>query len=216
MRRYIAILSVVIGIAMLFLVGCKKSSCDTIAFVGDESEMMSCYDIYPQQYFPYHDQKYDSLVFPPDITGEYEMNSVFVECTYEFYNGSYYFPITVMNPKTVYIIIEEQVNAMAKIKFATKKNGKYSNWHEADAYLYGDVFDESIGNDFLICYEYTENAGDFKYIRGEMIKGTIGQDGMSNIHRWSIIKNRSPKENKPMIYNYFGYEHYRADVAPRQ
>lgn len=215
MKRYIAILSIIFGITLLFLVGCKKSNNDTIAFVGDEKDMKSCFDIYPAQYFPYKTVDYDTLMFPPDVEGTYEMNGEFVECTYEFYNGVYYIPVPSMSPKTIKIIIEEQVNGMAKLKFATKRNGDYNNWHTVDAYIYGDVYAESGNRDFIICYEYMEHSGDFDYDRGNIIKGTISEAGINNIHVWSIIKDRDPKEDKPMIYNYYGYEHYKADIAER-
>ncbi len=216
MKRHIAILSVVIG-TLLFLLGCSKSNSDTIAFVGNESEMVTCYDIYPQQFFPTGmSQNIKEGRFPPDVVGEFEMNGEFVECTYEFYNGNYYMPVPVMSPKTIKIIIEEQVNGLAKLRFATKRNGEYKNWHTVDAYIYGDVYAQSGKNDFIICYEYLENSGDFKYERGNIIKGTISDEGINDIQVWSIIKDRDPKEDKPMIYNYNGYEHYHANIAERQ
>ena len=200
---------------VIFLLGCSKANHETIAFVGDESGMKSCYQIYPRQYFPYNYVDPDTLFFPPDIVGEYEMNGEFVECTYEFYMGNSYKPITTMNAKTLYIIVKEQVNGMAKMRFATKKNGEYSNWHDVDAFIYGNVHDNN-SKDFIICYEFTEYAGDFTYDRGNIIKGTIEENGIRNIHSWSIIKDRTPKEDKQMIFNYNGYEHYKADFAERK
>ena len=121
-----------------------------------------------------------------------------------------------MSPKSIKIIIEEQVNGMAILRFATKRNGEYKNWHTVDAYIYGDVHVKDIANDFIICYEYLENSGDFQYDRGNIIKGTISDEGINDINVWSIIKDRNPKEDKPMIYNYDGYEHYHANIAERQ
>lgn len=214
LKRSTAILSVMLG--LILLLGCSRSNHDSIAFVGDEIDMVSCYDLYPHDFFPYNTFDYDTLMFPPDVVGEFEMNGDFVECTYEFYNGSYYQPVGVMSPKTIKIIIEEQVNGMAILRFATKRNGEYKNWHTVDAYIYGDVYAQSGKNDFIVCYEYWNNSGDYKYKMGNIIKGTISNEGINDINVWSIIKDRDPKEDKRMIYNYNGYEHYKADFAERK
>lgn len=222
MKRNIVIFSIVIGIVLLFLVGCKKSTSDTIAFVGDEKDMMSCYDIYPQDYFPQDiSQDIRDGRFPPDLVGEYEIPCKLVDAYLEFYNSAShrYIPWPDQMYQQIrymswYIIIEEQVNGMAKLSFSTKKTGGYNDWLSVDAYIYGDWHYN--GNDFLICYEYTDEARDFTYIKGNIIKGTITSEGIKNIDIWSIIKDRTPKEDAPMILNYNGYVHYSDDIAERK
>lgn len=219
MKRNIVIFSIVIGIVLLFLVGCKKSTSDTIAFVGDEKDMMSCYDIYPKDYFPYNDCNYDTLLFPPDVVGEYEMNGTFVDGTYEYYNQMTHqyvpLPPQAYTPKSMYIIIEEQVNGMAKIRFSYKRNNAYKEWYSAQAYIYGDVYSDN-PNDFMICYENTQGTETCRYFRGNIIKGTIGENGIINISTWSIIKDREYASLIQGIYNVYGYENYSATIAERK
>ncbi len=211
-------------VMFLLLWGCSKSNHDTLAFVGDESDMKTCYEIYPEQYFPDPaaiPQKLKEGRFPPDIVGNYEMPGTLADAYYEYYNPASHqyipYPQQIyqqMLNKSMYIIIEEQVNGMMKLSFSTKKSGDYKNWYSVDAYVYGDWHGN--GNDFVACYEFTEEAGDFTYIRGNIIKGTITPEGIKNIDVWSIIKDRTPEEDKPMIINYYGYEHYSAEIAERK
>lgn len=219
-KRSSAILSIVL-VMIVFLLGCSKTNHETLAFVGTESDMKTCYQIYPEDHFPSQiSQELMEGRFPPDIVGSYEMPGTLADAYYEYYNPAshQYIPYPEqmyqqMMHKSMYIIIEEQVNGMAKLSFSTKKSGDYKNWHSVDTYIYGDSHNN---NDFVVCYEFTEEAGDFTYIRGNIIKGTITPEGIKNIHVWSIIKDRTPKEDKPMIYNYYGYEHYSAEIAERK
>lgn len=207
---------------VLFLLGCSKGSQDTLAFVGDESDMKSCYDIYPEEYFPQSiSQTIRDGRFPPDIVGEYEMNGAFADGHYDYYDqysqqykpypaGSY--PAT----KSMYIIIEEQVNGMAKIKFAYKKNNTYTKWYEAVAYIFGDVYSENNKNDFIICCDNVEAGGETNYYRGNIIKGTISDSGILNIDTWSVIKDKDPLTPVPRSLKIGGYEHFHADLAERK
>lgn len=220
LKRPLAILSIVLGV-VAFLVGCSKDNHETLAFVGDESEMLTCYQIYPEQYFPNGiSETIRDGKFPPDLVGQYEMVASFGDGTYEYYNQQSHqyvqLPQGAYTPKSMYIIIEEQVNGMAKIKFAFKRNNDYKDWYEADAYIYGDVFSETNSNDFIICYENSQGTETCRYFRGNIIKGTIGEDGISNIHTWSIIKDREFASLIHGIYNVGGYEHYHADLAVRK
>ena len=221
LKRSFAILSIVLGV-VAFLVGCSKDNHETLAFVGDESEMISCYDIYPAQYFPISGINYDTLVFPPDIVGEYEMNGTFFDGYYEKYNQSthqydpyptQFFP----RNKIMNIVIEEQVNGMAKIRFRYKTNsGNYQTWHESDAYIYGNVFSEN-SYDFLVCFDDVEDPGNgVVYYRGNIIKGTINETGIVNVERWSVIRDRTYTTLLPQTLNVGGYEHYHADFAARK
>lgn len=221
LKRSSIIIGLVLGM-VLFLLGCSKGSQDTLAFVGDESDMKSCYDIYPEEYFPQSiSQTIRDGRFPPDIVGEYEMNGSFADGYYEYYDqythqykpypaGSY--PAS----KSMYIIIEEQVNGMAKIKFAYKKNNTYTKWYEAEAYIFGDVYSENNKNDFIICCDNVEAGGETNYYRGNIIKGTISDSGILNIDTWSVIKDKDPLTPVPRSLNIGGYEHFHADLAVRK
>lgn len=220
LKRSSTIISIFLGV-VIFLMGCSKGNHETLAFVGDESDMMNCYQIYPEQYFP---GSLSNIIkdgkFPPDLVGEYEMNASFGDGTYEYYNQQtdQYVPLPqgAYTPKSMYIIIEDQVNGMAKIKFSFKRNNVYKDWYEANAYIYGDVFSENNKRDFIICYENTQGTETCMYFRGNIISGTIGEDGISNIHTWSIIKDREYSALIRGIYNVGGYEHYHADFAERK
>ena len=220
LKRSFAILSIVLGM-VLFLLGCSKANHDTLAFVGDESGMKTCYQIYPEQYFPSEiSQELTEGRFPPDLVGEYEMYGSFVDGYYEYYNQMTHQYVPVMpqaypTHKTMYLIVEEQVNAMAKIKIAFKKNNYYKDWYECDAYVYGNVYSEN-KKDFLICFENSEEAGVVTYYRGNIIKGTIEEDGIKNIDTWSVIKGRVFENLFYGLYNEGGYEHYHADLAERK
>lgn len=224
LKHSLAILSLVAGMIM-FLLGCSKSNHDTIAFVGDESDMRAYYDIYPELYFP--DVISQDLIegrFPPDVVGEYEMNGTFVDGHYGQYNStthqyiplpSYYCP----QYKGTYIIITNQINGIAKIKYASRNHdySEYKDWQETQAYIYGNVYSEENSNDFILCYESTEQNGDVcEYIRGNIIKGTIDASGIINIETWSVIKGKNPDIDVAGIFGIGGFLHYHADVAERK
>lgn len=219
LKRSSIIISIVLGM-FLFLLGCSKGSQETLAFIGDESDMKSCYEIYPEDYFPASiSPKLREGRFPPDIEGEYEMNGTFVAGTYEYYNQQTHqyvpLPSHAYTPKSMYIIIEEQVNGMAKISFSFKRNNDYKEWYSSQAYIYGDVYSDN-PNDFIICYENTQGTETCRYFRGNIISGTIGENGISNINTWSIIKDRDYAALVHGIYNVGGYEQYYANLAERK
>lgn len=220
LKRLSVILSLIVA-TLLFLAGCSKENHDSLAFVGDESDMKSCYDIYPEECFPSDVAIPIALRdgrFPPDIEGEYEMHGTFADGYYEYWDvsknkyvpypaGSY--PLN----KSMYIIIEGQVNGMAKIRFAFKKQNDYKVWYETEAYVYGNVYSEDYKNDFIICFENVEAAGNTDYYRGNILKGTISDSGILNIETWSVIKDKKPFAPVPRSLNVGGYEHYKADIA---
>lgn len=219
LKRSTAILSIVMGM-VIFLLGCSKANHETLAFIGDESNMKSCYEIYPENYFPNGiSQELMEGRFPPDIVGEYEMNGDFVDGYYEYYNQFTHqyvkLPDAAFNPKTMCIIIEDQVNGMAKIRFSFKKNNDYKVWYETNAYIYGNVFSEN-SNDFMICFENTEGSGICEYYRGNIVKGRKDETGIVNIDTWSVIKDRNFSALVYGIYNVGGYEHYHANVANKK
>lgn len=227
-KRLSVILSIVLGM-MTFLLGCSKANHETIAFVGDESGMKTCYEIYPEQYFPGPaaiPQELKEGRFPPDLVGEYEMIHPTYSGTYEYYEQAshQYKPYpsqtyATLSRRSMYIIIEEQVNGMAKIKFSFKKNDgfDYKDWYEQNAYIYGNVYSEN-ESDFILCYENTEYAGsNANYFRGNIIKGVVDSDGIHDIQVWSIIKDRkySGGEYQGLLQLY-GYEHAVHNLAVRR
>ena len=173
--------------------------------------------IYPQQYFPTSEINQEVLNgrFPPDITGEYEMIGDFVDGYYEYYNQqthqyqvlpSQAYPVS----KTMYIIIENQVNGMAKIRFSL--NGE---WFDSNAYIFGDVYSYN-NTDFVVLFENTQGTDAVKYFRGNILKGKISAEGIQNITTWSVIKDRQFSSLVYGIYNLGGHEQYHADFAGRK
>ena len=182
--------------------------------------MKSCYEIYPEEYFPQSiSLKVCDGRFPPDIEGEYEMVSPPGDGTYEFYMAAagVYKPLTTYPAKSMYIIIEGQVNGRAKVRYSNKiNNPDYKEWTEVDAYIYGDVNSNNSDKDFIICYDNIVDAGDYEYYMGNIIKGTIDISGIYNIETWSVIKDRNPDADLPGIYKVGGYKHYSAGFAERK
>lgn len=225
-RNSLIILTIAFGVALSLLWSCSKNNHDTIAFVGDESDMKEYYDIYPQQYFPESEinQELKDGLFPPDMVGEYEVIHPEYSGTYKYYDqySQEYVPYpqqayTNLSRRSMYIKVEDQVNGMAKIKFSFKNNDDldYKDWYEEDAYVYGNVYSEN-NNEFMLCYENTEYAGDAIYYRGNIIKGTVDSIGIHDIRIWSIIKKRSFKTEFHGIMQVYGYEKAVKDLAIRR
>lgn len=221
LKRTTVILCFVLG--LLFLLACSKSNHETLAFIGDESEMKTCYQIYPEQYFPnsISQDLFDGR-FPPDLTGEYEMDGSFVDGYCEYYNQLTHqyvaYPPNAYPPrKSMYIIISEQVNGMAKIKFSVKRqnDGDYKDWYETSAYIYGNIYSDN-NSEFVLCYDSNEDAGIIRYYYGNIIKGTIDVSGIKNIETWMIIKDRKFTSETHGMMNVGGQMHYYADIAERQ
>ena len=224
-KRSLISITVSLG-AFLLLWGCSKSSHDTLAFVGDESDMKTCYQIYPEDYFPTTiSQDVRDGLFPPDLTGEYEMIHATYEGTYAMYNQQSHqyepYPQAVYDNlsrvRSMYIVVEDQINGMAKIRFSLKMNDNfgYVDWYEADAYIYGNVYSDK-KNDFVLFYENTENAGSAIYYRGNIIKGIVDSLGIHNINYWSIIKDRSFESEFPGLQMQYGFEHAHHNLAIRK
>ncbi len=226
LKRSLKILASALGVMLLLLWSCSKDNHDTIAFVGDESDMKQYYDIYPQSYFPESEisQELKDGLFPPDLTGEYELIHPTYSGTYEYFDQytQQYVPYpqqayTNLSKRSMYIIVEDQVNGMAKIKFSFKNNDdlEYKDWYDENAYLYGNVYSEN-DNEFMLCYENTENAGNAEYYRGNIIKGTVDSIGIHDIRIWSIIKKRSFKTEYQGLMKNYGYENAVNDLAIRR
>lgn len=224
LKRSLAIFSLVAGM-ILFLMGCSKSSHDTLAFIGTESDMKTCYEIYPEQYFP--SEISDALRegrFPPDIVGEYEMDGTLVcDSYYEWYVPTTHQYSEIPNYpdyKGMYIIVKDQINGMATIKYSHKNQpwNDFEEWKETQAYVYGNVYSEN-KNDFVLCFELIEdNNGVCSYHRGIMIKGKIDETGIKNIHRWSVVKDVTinTTTTPPYTLKVGGHEHFYANIAERQ
>lgn len=205
-------LIIITAIMSLLLPGCSKNN-ETLALIGDESDMMSYYQIYPQQYFPISEINQETLNgrFPPDITGEYEMTANFVDGYYEYYYGGTYMPYPYYPPqKMMNIIIEDQVNGMAKIKFSLE-----GEQFETEAYIYGNVFSDN-NTDFVMFFENSQGTDVVKYYRGNIVKGSICSEGIRNIHTWTVIKDREFDNLINFILNVGGYEHRYNDFAERK
>ena len=224
LKRSRIFLTAFLGVIMLLL-GCSKSGHNTIAFVGDESDVKHYYQVYPELYFPPSiSQNLKDGLFPPDLTGEYEVIHPTYDGTYEYYDQithsyiPYPAPVyTSLSRRSMYIIIENQVNGMARIKFAFKQNDNfdYVDWYDECAYIYGNIYSDN-KKEFMLCYENTELAGDANYYRGNIIKGTVDEQGIHNINIWSIVKDRSFEEEFPGLLNQYGFEHAVHNLAIRK
>ncbi len=221
LKRLFAILSVVLG-TIMFLSGCSKDNHNTLAFIGDESEMKSCYEIYPQQYFP---SEISDLLregrFPPDIVGEYEMR-----CHKEDESGAIYYPPTQQtmplnneSVKSLCFIVENQINGMAKITIGLKNYGPDYQWNDpTDVYIYGNVYDEDNSKMFMLCYQSIQGDDNttYKIYNGNIITGTIDKDGIKNVDYWFVVKQvnvNNPSAPYPIEGS---YAHYHADFAERK
>ena len=196
MKYSLAKISLVLGI-FIFLLGCSKDNHETLAFIGDESDMPTCYQIYPEQYFPtVISQELKDGMFPPDITGEYELHGDIVDGTYAMYNyvQQQYISVPLMSykEKYLYMVVEDQINGMAKMRFALKNNStsEYKNWFEVDAYIYGDVINPNNTNPdaFMICFENVEDGGIYSSNIANIITGKVTEDGIVDIDYWTIYK----------------------------
>ena len=216
----------------MLLLGCSKSGHNTIAFVGDESDVKHYYQVYPELYFPPSiSQNLKDGLFPPDLTGEYEMIHATYDGTYAQYNQQthQYEPSpqqlydNMSRMKSMYIIIENQVNGMAKIRFSFKNsdNSDYVDWFEEYAYIYGNIYSDN-NKEFMLCYENAEYAGDndegeeIIYYRGNIIKGTVDSQGIHDINYWSIIKDRSFEIPFQFALDLYGYLHAHHNLAIRK
>ena len=218
------IFSFLLGL-VLCLVGCSKDNHDTLAFVGDELDMKTCYQIYPEQYFPTDDINPDLMDgrFPPDVTGEYEIHGILQDGSYATYSQSQHQYVTVQlnayREKYLYIIIEDQVNGMANMRFAIKTSigSNYNKWYEVQAYIYGNVYSENPG-EFMICFENKEapTGGMFRSHIGSIIKGKIESQGViGDIDYWTIYKKVEYTTLTQGIPKEGGHAHYQAEMVQR-
>lgn len=205
---------------LLFLLGCSKSNHDTIAFVGDENEMKTCYELYPEQYFPSGiSQELKDGKFPPDLVGEYEMHGSLIDDA-----GSYYNPLNPQLPMPLYhepekslcFIVEDQINGMAKITVGVKHNGTDYQWNDAtDAYIYGNVYDEGNSKKFMLCYQNIvgDDNTPYKNYNGNIITGTLDKDGIKNVDYWYVVKQVTLSSPNTIYPIEGSYAHYHADIA---
>lgn len=234
LKRSSAILSVIIGMVVLFLVGCSKDNHDTIIHVGDESIKSPLDTIYPKNYrdlWRYvaptcSNTVYEGL-FPPDITGLYEMAGDYRGSDEKiFLTDGYIDFITPDNliyygRKYLYLLIEEQVNGIAKLKFKTNYRNpinppyNYDTWNEIDtAYVWGN----GATGDFTLCFDCWIAQGNKNYKNGFIVNGKkrVAQDGsesIANMEFWTVIKKRSPNNDQPGIMKLGGQNMYFSSLV---
>ena len=227
-RRSTDIACIIIGM-ILAISGCKKDNHEAIIHIGDESYMKTVDQIYPIDYrnlWPSiytncTDTVYDGL-FPPDITGLYEIEGLFGGSNMEhFINGSY-IPNAVSPKRYYYLLIEEQINGIAKLKIKTKNNKplprpfKFNEWYTIDtAYIFGYV--DTLGGHFSLSFNMFESAGDFSYSHGFIINANIPKanenqpKSLTDVEVWNLIKARNPDEDLPLIMKVGGQDLYYND-----
>ncbi len=229
LKRSSTILSVVIGMVALLLTGCSKDNHDTIIHLGDESFKSPLDSIYPKQYRDLwktvapscSDKVYEGL-FPPDITGLYEMAGDYRGSDEKiFLTEGYIDFITPENlvyygKKYLYLLIDKQVNGMAKLKFKTNYRNPinppydYDSWYDIDSvYVWGN----GATGDFTLCFDCWITQGNKNYKNGFLINGKkkIQDDGtevIANMEFWTVIKKRNPDEDQPGIMKVGGQNMY--------
>lgn len=213
LKRSTAILSIVLGM-MIFLLGCSKANHDTLAFVGDESDMKTCYQIYPEQYFPNEiSQELREGHFPPDLVGEYEIKAHLVDASVNAYYPLNHMtvPIPQVDETSLYLTVTDQVNGMAKIAIDIT-NITSTERYEADAYIYGDVYSDN-GQKFMLCYETAEDKENtpYKIYIGNIITGTLDQGGIKDVDYWYVFKKVTVSSEYTPYPLEGSYVHYHAD-----
>lgn len=237
-KRLFAILGIVFGIASLSIVGCKKSNHDTIIHLGDESYKSPVETIYPKSYRDLwkdlasscSDTVYEGI-FPPDLTGLYEMEGSYRGGNEEIYQGTGYVNLVTTETmsyygkKYLYLLIEEQNNGIAKLKFKTKFKTpinppyNYDDWNEIDTvYIWGNGVDGC----FTMCFDCVIKQGTKYYNNGFVINGkktirdNIATDTLTNVEFWTVIKDRNPDSDQPGIMKVGGQSMYFSDLVVKK
>lgn len=239
MKRSVAILTVVFGMVALLLTGCSKDNHDTIIHLGDESFKSPLDSIYPKQYrdlwktvAPSCSDKVYEGIFPPDITGLYEMEGQYYGSDEQINQGGTYVPL--VTPTTMgyygkrylYLLIEEQNNGVAKLKFKTKYQTPlpepydYNDWNEIDtAYIWGYGGDGA----FTLCFEcQIQQPGEKTYFDGFIVNGKVNQQNddtptsISNMEFWTVIKRRNPDNDQPGIMKVGGQNMYFSSLVVKK
>lgn len=233
----------------MFLQGCKKDNHDTIALIGDESYKSPIDTVYPKKYRALwkslvpscSDTVYEGI-FPPDMTGLYVMEGSYkggnvklysfnvTTFTWEYslydqYPTPAYFN-NLYGKEFLYLLIEEQNNGIAKLKFNTsyksplEKPYDYDDWKSVDtAYIWGNGEDGS----FTMCFSHniTQDNGDV-YNQGYVVNGrkkiTDGNltDTITNMESWTVIKRRDPDVDKPYIFQIGGQTMYFSKLVVKE
>ena len=228
LKRSSTILSVVIGIVALFLVGCSKDGHDTIIHLGDESYKSPLDSIYPKRYRDLwktiasscSDTVYDGL-FPPDVTGLYEIEGLILGSDVEYTEGSPA-PYSAPQKRYYYFLIEDQINGIAKLKFCTRslrplpKPYDYDSWYSIDTVYIWGCGDEGL---FSICFDNVfPTPSSVSYNQGFVFNGRISESNdnskqriVSDIEVWYVYKNRNQIQDIPNIIKIGGQECYYAE-----
>lgn len=123
--------------------------------------------------------------------------------------------------KYLYLLIEEQVNGIAKLKFKTNYRNpinppyNYDTWNEIDtAYVWGN----GATGDFTLCFDCWIAQGNKNYKNGFIINGKkrVAQDGsesIANMEFWTVIKKRSPNNDQPGIMKLGGQNMYFSSLV---
>lgn len=223
LKRSSVILSIVLGIVVFF--SCSKSNHNTLVLLGDESYLKSIDDVYPRSYrneWPtiapsYYYINSDNEVapkpneglFPPDLTGEYDLKLQYISGLFSVnFNGNY---INIPgSDKVMRIKISNQKNSFADLEFRLN-NKSYPN---EGAYIYGTVDpDDPNKGEITICFEYSEVYAEFGDVTmtnfyGCMLTGEYYYGYIKNARLWMVINGRSPVEEMNYSYLLGGQQFY--------
>jgi len=240
LKRSVAIICAFFGMLAIFLSGCSKNNHDTIVHFGDESYKSPVDAIYPKNYRDLwralvpscSDTVYDGI-FPPNLMGLYEMEGIYKGGNEEIYQSDGYvyikdlpnFPVY-YGKKYLYLLIEEQQNGIAKLRFKTNYRTpinppyNFDDWNEVDtAYIWGDGSNGS----FTLCFDFLiEQAGGKSYQNGFIINGKqkirndVATDTINNMEFWSVIKSRKPDSDQPGIMKVGGQTMYFSNLVVKK
>lgn len=207
-KRFIISVVAIIGLVALFFAGCKKNNHDTLVALGDEHYMKTIDSVYPKKYRdvwhtikptasvndPTYDKVYEGI-FPPDITGEYLMQGIFVngnDSTIE--NSGIHKPVPYNQyppQQTVQLKVLSQKNGIAKLKYIEQYPGMIipSEYDVDTAYVFG--YKDGTDDYFTLVFDlHDESYGQDNHL-GILISGKHTEDGIYGINKWKLFKSGS-------------------------
>ena len=126
-------------------------------------------------------------------------------------------PFYQVQETSLYFIVKDQINGMARIKIGVKNNSTEYQWFdETDAYLYGNVYKD--GQKFMLCYETLEDKENtpYKVTIGNIITGTIDTDGIKDVDYWYVFKKVTVSNPITPYPLEGGFAYYHADLATKK
>ena len=228
-KRFIVGIGVIIALATMLMIGCKKSDHSTLVALGDEHYMKSINDIYPKTYRDQWNSIVGSLqtpvyegIFPPNLIGEYVIkgdlvggNEVMHQPNGDDISGEQFYPY--YKNQYTYFTIKNQKNGVAQVYMRLYFPNNPSSYEEPvtdSVYIFGN----GATGEFTMVFDATSPMGIGEQYYGFLITGkrthkVVGQDtiqGIQDIRRWHLVKGRT--DNLPQYY-YTGGQRLYKDIS---